>query len=37
MAGSQKTACVEIGGIPIALSTSDDRFLDLCAIVTRDF
>ena len=29
MAGSQKTACVEIGGIPIALSTSDDRFLDL--------
>jgi hypothetical protein len=24
-----KIACVEIGGIPIALSTSDDRFLDL--------
>jgi hypothetical protein len=25
----QKTACVEIGGIPIALSTSDTGFLDL--------
>jgi hypothetical protein len=25
----QKVACVEIGGIPIALSTSDDAFLDL--------
>jgi hypothetical protein len=25
----QKIACVEIGGIPIALSTSDDAFLDL--------
>ena len=25
----QKVACVEIGGIPIALSTSDERFLDL--------
>src|ERR1700690_1787211 len=25
----QKVACVEIGGIPIALSTSDDTFLDL--------
>jgi hypothetical protein len=26
---SQKVACVEIGGIPIALSASDERFLDL--------
>jgi hypothetical protein len=26
---AQKVACVEIGGIPIALSTSDDTFLDL--------
>jgi hypothetical protein len=29
MTGSPKVACVEIGGIPIALSTSDDGFLDL--------
>jgi len=29
MAASRKIACVEIGGIPIALSTCDDRFLDL--------
>ena len=29
MAATRKIACVEIGGIPIALSTSDDRFLDL--------
>jgi len=29
MAASRKVACVEIGGIPIALSTCDDRFLDL--------
>ena len=28
-AALQKTACVEIGGIPIALSTSDAGFLDL--------
>jgi hypothetical protein len=27
--GLRKAACVEIGGIPIALSTSDDAFLDL--------
>jgi hypothetical protein len=27
---SRRTACVEIGGIPIALSTTDQRFLDLC-------
>jgi hypothetical protein len=26
---SRKTACVDIGGIPIALSTTDDAFLDL--------
>src|SRR5271155_4984895 len=25
----RKVACVEIGGIPIALSTEDDGFLDL--------
>jgi hypothetical protein len=29
MAAPRKVACVEIGGIPIALSTSDDGFLDL--------
>jgi hypothetical protein len=29
MAASRKGACVEIGGIPIALSTSDEGFLDL--------
>lgn len=29
IAATRKVACVEIGGIPIALSTSDDRFLDL--------
>jgi hypothetical protein len=29
MAAPQKVACVEIGGIPIALSTSDDGFLAL--------
>ncbi len=29
MAASPKVACVEIGGIPIALSTSDEGFLDL--------
>jgi hypothetical protein len=29
MTGPPKVACVEIGGIPIALSTSDDTFLDL--------
>jgi hypothetical protein len=29
MAASRKVACVEIGGIPIALSTDDDGFLDL--------
>jgi hypothetical protein len=29
MAASRKVACVEIGGIPIALATSDDAFLDL--------
>jgi hypothetical protein len=29
MAAPRKVACVEIGGIPIALSTCDDRFLDL--------
>jgi hypothetical protein len=29
MAAAQKVACVEIGGIPIALSTCDDDFLDL--------
>lgn len=29
MTAPQKVACVEIGGIPIALSTSDDAFLDL--------
>jgi hypothetical protein len=29
MAAARKVACVEIGGIPIALSTADDRFLDL--------
>jgi hypothetical protein len=29
MAALQKVACVEIGGIPIALSTSDAGFLDL--------
>ena len=29
MAASRKVACVEIGGIPIALSTCDDGFLDL--------
>jgi hypothetical protein len=29
MATAQKVACVEIGGIPIALSTCDDAFLDL--------
>ncbi|HKM49521.1 MAG TPA: hypothetical protein VJX69_18155 [Terriglobales bacterium] len=29
MAASPKVACVEIGGIPIALSTSDQGFLDL--------
>jgi hypothetical protein len=29
MTGPPKVACVEIGGIPIALSTSDDGFLDL--------
>jgi hypothetical protein len=29
MPESRKTECVEIGGIPIALSTSDDGFLDL--------
>ena len=29
IAAIPKTSCVEIGGIPIALSTSDDRFLDL--------
>ena len=29
MAAPQKSACVEIGAIPIALTTSDDRFLDL--------
>jgi len=29
MAASRKVACVEIGGIPIALSTRDDGFLDL--------
>jgi hypothetical protein len=28
-AAAPKVACVEIGGIPIALSTSDDGFLDL--------
>ena len=29
MAAPRKVACVEIGGIPIALSTCDDGFLDL--------
>ncbi len=29
MAAPRKVACVEIGGIPIALATSDDAFLDL--------
>jgi len=29
MAAPRKLACVEIGGIPIALSTCDERFLDL--------
>jgi len=29
MVAARKVACVEIGGIPIALSTSDERFLDL--------
>jgi hypothetical protein len=29
MAAGRKGACVEIGGIPIALSTCDDGFLDL--------
>lgn len=29
MTTSLKAECVEIGGIPIALSTSDDNFLDL--------
>src|SRR5208282_1412112 len=29
MAAPRKVACVEIGGIPIALATSDDNFLDL--------
>ena len=29
MAGPRTVTCVEIGGIPIALSTSDDGFLDL--------
>jgi hypothetical protein len=29
MAAPQKVACVEIGGIPIALSTCDEGFLDL--------
>ena len=29
IAAPRKVACVEIGGIPIALSTSDDGFLDL--------
>jgi hypothetical protein len=29
MAALQKSACVEIGAIPIGLSTSDDGFLDL--------
>ncbi len=29
MAAPRKLACVEIGGIPIALSTTDERFLDL--------
>jgi hypothetical protein len=29
MGTPQKVACVEIGGIPIALSTHDERFLDL--------
>jgi hypothetical protein len=29
MAEPRKVACVEIGGIPIALATSDERFLDL--------
>ena len=29
MAASGNVACVEIGGIPIALSTSDQGFLDL--------
>lgn len=29
MAAQQKSACVEIGAIPIALTTSDDGFLDL--------
>jgi hypothetical protein len=29
MAAARKVACVEIGGIPIALATSDDKFLDL--------
>lgn len=29
MAAAQKVACVEIGGVPIALSTDDERFLDL--------
>ena len=28
-AAPRKIACVEIGGIPIALSTSDQGFLDL--------
>jgi len=29
VAATQKSACVEIGAIPIALTTSDERFLDL--------
>jgi hypothetical protein len=29
MSAARKVACVEIGGIPIALSTCDERFLDL--------
>src|SRR5271157_6420538 len=29
MTAARKVACVEIGGIPIALATSDDNFLDL--------
>ncbi len=29
MAATERSECVEIGGIPIGLSSSDDRFLDL--------
>src|ERR1700690_1231950 len=37
MMSPQKVACVEIGGIPIALSTSDPNFLDLLRQRYADF